>query len=343
MKIRTIATAASLIMGMTFISSCIKSADAGLNDASQRYFNSWLKINGYENATKIEPGIYVVESTQGTGASLNNPEKTPYVMVDYTARELTGKIAATTDEETAKFAGLYSSSDFYGPKIITRTDGTITAGVESALASMKVGGSMKVIIPGWLMTTDRYSTEEEYLKKSTGTAAIYDIKVTDCTSDIVKWELDSLQRFVDAKFPAADTLTKGLYYYQEKAPEKEDAFKSNDKVYILYTGRLLNGVVFDTNLPDTAKKYGLSPSNSGEPVYITWDESDYTNLTMGSDNASLIPGFTRALSNMKGGEVGSAFFISNFGYGSAGSSGKIPPYCPLRFDFVILGSSSTDE
>ena len=138
-----------------------------------------------------------------------------------------------------------------------------------------------------------------------------------------------------------DSTSYGFYYQQLKEPADTHSFKADTSIYINYTGRLLNGQVFDTTIADTAKVHNIySSSNTYSPVKITWGES-YTDLTMtasgSSSSSSIISGFQKTLWEMRHPyEKGVGMFFSSYGYGSSGSGNTIPSFSPLVFEIEIV-------
>ena len=80
-----------------------------------------------------------------------------------------------------------------------------------------------------------------------------------------------------------------------------------------YTGRLLNGFVFDSNVSRT----------------------DSLNYTIGGTN-SLVQGFAAGVAKMKLGEKATFIFASGLGYGRTGSGAKIPGESTLIFDVEMV-------
>lgn len=319
---------------------CEKTTKVGLNDANKKYFDAWRMIN-YPEAKRVDPGIYVISESAGTGASAGDPEVNQYIRLNLTKTDLKGNISESTYEKVNQQLGEYTRGDYYGPVIWYRGNNSLTAGLEAAVSDMKVGGIKQVIIPGWLGAYDRYDSEEEYLEKSSGTAAIYTLELKDVITDVVKWELDSLERFAKAKLNGVDSTKYGFYYMRTREPDDPNSsFTSSEKVYINYTGRLLNGQVFDTTVKDTAKVWGLySSSSSYSPTYVTWKD-DYKDFILGTGtSANMIDGFAYCVSLMKKGEKGICAFYSNLGYGVTGSSTRIPGYCPIAFEIEVLGTN----
>ena len=335
------------------LSACAKDPKTGVNDSAKRYLDAWIQVN-HPDAKMTPLGAYILEETPGTGVAAGSYEDYPYVRVSYTLSDLSGAVSSTSDERLARQLGTYAEGQYYGPVVWNRTDHALAAGLEELVAPMRCGGSKTVVVPGWLMGADGqtgkpilYDTAQEYLDKvSGGTPTIYKITLEDVISDIVAWEADSIYRYVARAFPgttAKDTLKYAFFYHQTAAPSSSKTFPNDTTIYINYIGRRLDGVVFDTNIADTAKFYGIySASRKYAPSKIKWYSSDgtYSDITMtaeGSTTASsLIDGFSYALDQMHPHEKGTAIFHSGWGYGTRSSGSSIPGYSPLRFDIEIV-------
>ncbi len=334
-------TTAYLAIALSAI-CCAKAVKVGPNEAEERYFNAWMKIN-HPDLEATGSGIYVLEETEGEGAVIAEDN---YVYANYTVTDLEGNISTYTEKEVAEQLGKYVASDYYGPKVLTTFENTIPAGLGEAIIGMKVGGTKKVIIPSWLMTYNTYDTAKEYLEnESSGTSSIYDIEITDVALDIVKHEIRQIEQYfadngdIFGKTPP-DSLTGhyGCYYKQLQPPADNDttSFPSDTTIYINYTGKLLNGQVFDTTIERVAKDNNIySASRTYEPTSIQWAE-EYTDLTMGTSGSSVISGFALTLWQMRAMEKGIGVFYSPMGYSYNGSGSSIPPYAPLIFEIEIV-------
>ena len=330
MKLKYIATVFFILL----LASCAKEKTSGLNDDAKRYFDAWIADN-YPNATRTPLGAYIISETPGTGTDAGS---LAYIRINYSSYSLKGDLQATTVEKVARQNGIYDQTSYYGPIVGYRGDGleVLGAGLEEAVFPMKTGGRKTVIIPGWLSGTDRYYTEEEDLKKCSGTNLIYDLELVEAFDDVEAWELDSLRRYMAANYPDAveDTENEGFFYVATKAG-LDTEFPADTTIYINYTGKLLNGLAFDTTLADTAKVWGLySASNTYSQQKVKWfgEDEDYTHITLGDDETETIPGFSYALSLMHPGEAGKCFFVSSYGYSSSGSGSSIPSFSPLCFE-----------
>lgn len=339
--------ALTYIVAAALLAGCAKAAPEGANIANKRYIDAWMQLNhpGVKatwNGADDKNGIFIIESEEGSGAEV---KKDGYAIVTYTATDLEGNITSYTGKETAKQLLVYDTTTYYGPQVWMTKNETIQAGIQNAIVGMKTGGKRKVVIPSWLMTYSSYPTTEEYVgKKSDYSNAIYEIKVEDFADDINKWQIGKMETFMSENYGGADTFTSdttGFYYKRISAQSgTADKFDSDTTIYINYTGKLLNGLVFDTTIERTAKDNGLyDASKEYAPLPVAWGEG-YSDLTL--DGSSVVTGFALALWNLRNlgdGDImdkGVAVFYSSLGYGYSGSGASIPGYSPLVFEIEIV-------
>lgn len=323
---------------------CAKEAKVGPNDANKRFLDAWMEVH-HPDVDTTGLGIYIIKESEGTGATV---EEGGYAIVDFKIMDLEGNISQYTSKETAKQLGKYDTTYYYGPKVWTTTESTIQAGLADALIGMKAGGFRKVIIPSWLMTYKRYDSPEDYINppkskkdkevSSTGFSnTVYEITVNDFVKDIDTWEISNIGEYFAANpnlgLSVKDSLQYGFYYKQLEAPTDTMAFKKDTTIYINYTGRLLNGLVFDTTVRKTGLDNGLSASKSYKPVAVKLSE-EAKDITMGG--SSIIEGFALTLKQMHAFEKGIGIFYSPLGYKYSGSGSSIPGYAPLIFEIEIV-------
>lgn len=329
--------------------SCGRTVTTSKHEADKMSFDAWVKVQ-MEKHPKPEYlwqqtrlGSWLLEETVGTGDLVDTGEDSLYVRLNYTSRSTDGTITATTYARIAQQLGTYNETYFYGPEIVY-VPGTF-AGLEDILEGMRDGGRRKAVVPGWLHTYSRYDSPEKYLNDSTSrSTVIYDIEVVEHFRNTKEWELDSIARYLVRNFPGrfgsstvkarADSAgAHGFYYVQTAAPSDEETIKDTT-VYINYTGRLLNGQVFDTTIRDTAIFYGIySKSKTYAPVSAQMGD-EWSDVKVESN--SVIQGFARTLCTMRPSEKGTGIFYSPLGYTYNGSGAAIPAYSPLRFDIELV-------
>lgn len=324
-----------------FAGSCAKVQSTGVNDANKRFFDAWINLH-YPNAPQTALGSRIVADTEGTGSLIGSADSHPFIYCRYKVTDLQGNISTYTDEAIAKQLGTYSETGYYGPTIVWRSAGYLSAGVSELFETMRVGGTRTAVVPGWLTSTtstDYYDTAEEYLAKVTGSDVICTLTVEEAIADIVDWEIDSLSRYMARHYPGVDSTAFGYYYIRTAEPLDTTAFTEGNTVYVNYTGRLLNGKVFDSTIADTTKRYHLYvDGRTYEPSEFTWPSGE-EKITF-STGSSLVSGFEKCVHAMKAGEKGICIFYSGLGYGMKGGGSSIPAISPLIFEMHMLGENS---
>lgn len=337
MKMRKTIITVALVAAVT---GCVKIGEETTPSGAspKEEFNAWLETFHKDLAGKsIYPGYYILEESEGSGAAVGNSETNAYAKVNYTCYSLSGSILNSTEENIARRLGTYRKYHYYGASTMLRGSGNSYAGIDEALSTMKIGGRKKIIVPGWLLTNSRYSTEDEYLANfSGGSAAVYDLKVEDAFNDVTKHQIDSIERYISRVFnEKPDSLKYGFYKIRTGEPSSDIEIPKDSTVYINYICRRLDGTAVDSNIRDTAERYGFrNDANSYTPVSANYAEN-YTDITITSNKTSVIGGFALLLKNMKPHEKASGIFYSNLGYGAQASS-SIPAFSPLRFDIELV-------
>lgn len=329
------------------IAGCAKNKAVEVNTANVKYWNAWIKAQQEENPEylwqKTPLGAYILESEGGEGSPLGNESAVPYVLVNYTIRDVDGEVIKSNTESIAKQLGTYSESGYYAPALWARGAGSIPAGFDELLSMMKPGQRIKAVLPGWIteIISDSYATEEEYIKNVSGTSYILDMELVRGIIDLDFYQVSEIikaaRNLYGEMISETDSVAKGLFYIQLKEPTDTAHFASGDEVKVNYSGKFVTGQCFDTSIKDTAKVHHLyNSSNTYEPMEVNWGE-DASSITVGDDSSgSLIPGFQKGLFRMRTGEKGVVMFVSDLGYGGTGS-GTIPGFCPLIFELEVIG------
>ena len=322
-------------------SGCAKTAETSDNQQEKEFLEDWVKQ--YPDAV-LRDGIYLLSETEGSGEVWN--ENNAYVFLNTTIRDLDGTVTSNNDEAIAKQlkGDKFDPTDYYGPRAYTLGVNASYAGFDRILKGMKVGGTRTAIVPAWLMTLQRYDSEDTYFATDTeAESTLYTVTLRGQASDITAWEKEQLLAYnakhlgnVPGTSPDTESIQADLFYFLSHNPDPDaEPMPSDTTVKLNYTGRLLNGQVFDTTERDSALVHHIAvEGKSYEPVCITWG-STWSDLTMGG-SSSLINGFKAALFLMHPGEKATVIFASNYGYSSSGSGSRIPGYAPLCFDLEIL-------
>ena len=303
--------------GLT-VYSCAKDKSESANSVQQRILEAYLTEN-YPNAERTPLGNYILSRENGTG---KQAAMYGAVYIEYSTMTLSGQYTYTNQADIARQIGSYSASNYYGPSLMEIGSGTVYSGLEELLLMMKEGGSMTAIIPPWL-TVSQYGGEGQQQEV---TNVIYKLQLKHVISNILQFERDTLMAYSKKYYDGMDSVSSG-FYFKKLYDSGKDTIGQGERAGIWYVGKLLDGWVFDTNIADTAKKYGIyDASNSYTALDVTY-ESTWNEMV---ELNSLTEGFARAAKEMTYGDEAVTFFNSGYGYGSEGS-GKIGAFQPLFF------------
>lgn len=322
--------------------ACAKDNSLSTGEKARLQLADWISLY-LDDAQPQSSGIYLLEDTPGNGKAWS--ADSAYTYAEVTIRALDGSVSSTTEEHWARQLGTYASGNYYGPHFMQTGEGISYAGVDAMLTGMKAGGSRSAIIPAWLLTSSRYSTQQEYINAcSSSSHALYTIRLAGQSNDLVRTEADSLRSYVTRHYGAdklsttytSDDPDGSFYFISDSTAFVGTPYVTRDTTLTLnYTGRLLNGQVFDTTDERTAKDAGIYDSGKTyEPVSI-YLSSTYSSITM--DGSSVIGGFQGGLHLMRWkGQKAHVLFSSAHGYSSTGSGNTIPSYSPLLFELELV-------
>ncbi|HEX8515587.1 MAG TPA: FKBP-type peptidyl-prolyl cis-trans isomerase [Bacteroidia bacterium] len=208
---------------------------------------------------------------------------------------------------------------------------------EEALSTMAVGDSASFLInvdsmykgkdmPPF-MTKGSYLTYEAKLEKIISKEEVEKENKKRAEEEKVMMENrknaegNSLANYLAENKVTVKPTASGLYFI-ERTKGKGPNPKEGDKLLVNYTGRLLDGTVFDTNNEAEAKKAGL---------YDERRPYEPAEFVVGG----LVPGMNEALTMMSEGGKATIILPSNLAYGERGG-GPIPPFSPMVFEVEIV-------
>lgn len=301
---KTLKIAAILVAGATLMTACHKSdlpgfkkTQSGLHYKFEQQNKDSLQVqNGDVLVCEVVMTMDTVEMFNNTG----NPQRMFKVAEPMFQGDLPEGLLMMHKGDVATFAiEADSLAKFFGPQQMP--------------PFFKEGQGMKLF---YKVTLNDIVSAEEIAQEQANYVAAMDARKDEEPAAIAQFIADNN---ITAK-PDAD----GLYVIVKKqgngpkvAPGKE--------VKINYTGRLLDGRVFDTSKEDVAKEAGLyNPNRSYEPLA-------YKVGQMG-----LIKGWENGVMGKAQGTVLQLVIPSALGYGAQGANDLILPYTPLTFDIEIL-------
>lgn len=316
MKIKNIGilAIATAVLSITF-SACNKSPYSGYEQAENGVFYKFYEQN--EDSTKAKEGDVVK-------LIMSYRTDTDSVLFDSKTMNRNGNVYVEFPLASPLFEGSF----------------------EDALSLMAVGDSASFLIPADSLFAKREGVPEqempEFIRK--GSMLTFDVKLASLTlaEDFEKQRLQEQEEYhamlesFKAKEPQlianylADNKISikpselGLYYIP-KTKGRGSKPQKGDTVYVNYTGRFIDGRIFDTNVEAIGNINGQnSEGRSYEPIPFVLYEG------------GVIAGWHEGISQMSKGGKATLVIPSNLAYGERGAGGIIPPFTPLLFDVELV-------
>ena len=168
-------------------------------------------------------------------------------------------------------------------------------------------------------------TEEVYKKWETEQIAMLQKKHQEKAAQQLTQDTQAIASYLKEHKIAAQATSSGLYYVID-TPGKGVQPKRGDKVKVNYTGRFLDGKVFDTNLSDVAEQHG-----------IHHPQKTYEAITFQLGVGQVIQGWDEGIMYLRKEAQARLFIPSTLAYGSqVVGNGLIPANTVLIFDVELV-------
>ena len=260
--------------------------------ADDATIQKYLADNKITTGQKQGSGLYFVPVV--TNAAAAKVKLGQRVSVLYTGKLLDG----TTFDA--------SSQHNNAPVIFVVGAGQLIPGFEEGISLMHIGDKATLLIPSHLA----YGTQGSGSGIPANAVVRFDVEVVDYAP------IDDalIQKYLtDNKITTAQKQASGLYYVPITTNASLPLATKGQTVSVLYTGKLLDGTVFDAS----------SLHNNTPYAFIL-------------GNGQAIPGWDEGIALMHKGDKGQLLIPSALGYGPAGSGTAIPPNSVLRFDVELV-------
>lgn len=295
--------------------ACDRIVEDPIGDEKARLF-AWFEVNHLTPDSISSDGVnymYYITTNEGTDLT---PADSNYIVYTCTSKNLDDYVYETTEENIATLNDIYSTTSHYVPNFAQfLSSSSKTNGLSKGISMMKEGGITKLIVPSYFGQNGSSST------------TVYDVELIKVVPEPLEYENDTLLNYL-ALNPGFTSFNDSLYYMKTSEGTRTCIVDNDSIVTVNYTGKFLDGFVFDTNIDSVAVANDIySSSKTYEPMEFTVGSTSY------------IAGFSLAVKKMIEGEK-ATFIIPSFNaYGAVGSSGSstiILPYTTLIFEIELV-------
>ncbi|RDC54931.1 hypothetical protein DU508_19155 [Pedobacter chinensis] len=292
------------ILATVLFSACKKEYESiqSIDDSAIQSFISKNNLTSVMVQDPDKSGFYYQITSPGTGDSFKNTDSVLYNLTVKSLSSGTTYLQSPLLGNLGTFVGY--TNQFYNSSLSSSTNSgsyNIPA-IRTAIQALKPGGTARILLPSYLA----------FGRNGAGNIPsneIIDLLIT--TYSYKKQALlddNRITTYLTSKGLTATKDPSGIYYIVNTLGTGDDVNSETSTVVIKYTGRLLDGSVFDSSTDGT-----FSTTLSG--LIQAWQ--------------IMVPKF----------KVGTKFRMlipSAYAYGSGGNGGTIPQNAPLDFDIEIV-------
>jgi FKBP-type peptidyl-prolyl cis-trans isomerase len=272
---------------LTILISCEKEYET-IDVIDDRNVQEYIQQNKISAQEYQGTGIYYQVVTAGTGPEVQYSDKVPALI---TMRSLDGKYVSS---DTFNIANrYYNFLGYYNPE-------AIRLGVKEVLK--KSNGTIRMIIPS------RLAFGRNGSGSIPGNASMdVTVRVLDFAK-LVEYEDFTIRKYLESNSLTGFTKTSTGLYYKIGQPGTGSPITTDSTIVANYTGKLLNGTIFDRAIAGSEATFTLN---------------------------SLVKGWRQGVPLIKQGGSIRLIVPSTLGYGLDGSSPSIPAFSALDFDITV--------
>jgi len=279
----------SLLLATLLISACKKEYDS-IETVDEAAIQAYLKANNLTGKmTRDSLGVYYQVLDAGSGSVIANRDSVLFTYEEKSITDATTFYSTSVNGNDGTYFG-YMSGKFNGAW-------------KTGLKGLKFGGKVRLLVPSRLAYGKNGNAG-----LNVPSNAIIDTYITTSTyRKQWQWDDAKIQTYLASKNLTATKDASRVYYITTSPGTGTDAIDGSSTVVYKYTGRLLDGTVFDSSTDGTFS------------VTLT----------------GVIEGWKSVVKKYTAGAKFRIFIPSDLAYGTA-SNGTIPPNAVLDFDIEIV-------
>jgi len=258
----------------------------------------YLADKAITTAQKQPSGLYFIPTTTNANAKLTTVGNT--ASVRYTATLLDGTV----------FDGTSLRNNTPASFVVGNSNAP--TGLQLGTLLMHLGDKATLLVPSSLAYGNGEVTGPTGVKVPANTVVRFDVELADLDFAL-KDDATITQYLTTASITTAQKQPSGLYYVPVTANPAGTPATAGKTVSVLYTGRLMDGTVFDATSQRDNKPF---------------------EFLLGS--GSVIKGWDEGIALMRKGEKAILLIPSALAYGSRGSGSAIPANTVLRFEVEVV-------
>ena len=275
------------VLLLTILFSCQKEYET-IDVIDDRNVKEYIQLNKINMQEYQGTGVYYQVVSAGTGPEVQYSDRMPALI---TMRSLDGKYVSVDTFSSAN--RYYNFLGYYNPE-------PVRVGVKEVLK--KSNGTLRMIIPS------RLAFGRNGSGSIPGNASLdITVKALDF-SKLVAYEDFTIKKYLESNSLTGFTKTTTGLYYKIGLPGTGSPITTDSTIVANYTGKLLNGAIFDRAVAGSEATFKLN---------------------------SLVKGWREGIPLIKQGGSIRLIIPSTLGYGLDGSSPSVPAFSALDFEITV--------
>jgi FKBP-type peptidyl-prolyl cis-trans isomerase len=275
------------VLLLTILFSCQKEYET-IDVIDDRNVKEYIQLNKINMQEYQGTGVYYQVVSAGTGPEVQYSDRMPALI---TMRSLDGKYVSVDTFSSAN--RYYNFLGYYNPE-------PVRVGVKEVLK--KSNGTLRMIIPS------RLAFGRNGSGSIPGNASLdITVKALDF-SKLVAYEDFTIKKYLESNSLTGFTKTTTGLYYKIGQPGTGSPITTDSTIVANYTGKLLNGAIFDRAVAGSEATFKLN---------------------------SLVKGWREGIPLIKQGGSIRLIIPSTLGYGLDGSSPSVPAFSALDFEITV--------
>ncbi len=302
------------LLPLLLLPSCKDKNDTRFaNEDERTRLEAYQEVHFGGRATRLGEGAFSVALKEGAGETIGT---SGWLLFDYVAKDLDGRLLATSLRDTAKQYGLYRASEPYEPFLRPIQEGLFY----DALRGQKVGAELLLATPSYV------AYPKELWRAPRHTSVLCTLIPRALVEDPVAREERLINDYLLAH-PTQSYERIDERYYRWIEKEGEGGVVGADYTsYVFYEGYLLSGFLVETNSRELALQHGVPVAANGSVLQL-----DYLS------EKNLIPLFRGLTQGLKIGTVFHVIAASQQAYGQDGER-TIQPHTPLHYRISLTNA-----
>ncbi len=275
-----------IVLAMFLLAGCAQETTIGYEVYEQKALDEWVAKYAPNAIPMGNGGYYEVQVESQDGAEKVTGDK--WLVLSYIIKDLEGNIVYTRSEAMARQQATFTKYTHYVPDyayLMPEKNNTMIQGQYLNLLEMSVGEVRKLYLPSKLgygssVLSNSVGYGGQYSLAANKPLIVDSLRVIEIINDAEQRDYDKVDSVALAwGMTPADTVVNHYYIKKLYSINHKDSIIGKDSTArIYYTGRFLDGFVFDTNIDSIRRRVYGEIREESDTAAIIFKGADAKNI-----------------------------------------------------------------